>query len=108
MKLSPVYKHRFEEDAPPSCLSVLTAGPVFIKLSPFLAIRRKALRPNEPARDRVKRGYSRDLFTPRGFHHPVRWMPRLKSGWRRLSYHEFWAWYGLPDEAKPKYTIKGD
>jgi len=41
------------------------------------------------------------LFHQRGlaWWHPVRWMPQLRPGWRRLTFREVVEFYGLPESS---------
>lgn len=90
LKLRPY--HVGQRTAPMTSLTALTAGEIYLKMQPFLAIQRNADAPG--LYNEVR--YSRDLFKPNGFHFPVRWQAKMKEGWMRLTYEEFLVWYGIP------------
>ncbi len=90
LALKPSYCHRYQQSAPTSSLTALTAYDAYVKLRNFISIK------NEP--DCPAGGWEngrRDLFTANGFHHRVRWKPKVNPQWRALTYAEFCAWYGL-------------
>ena len=93
LSLKPNYSHREQRKAPDSNLCMQTAAGYYFKLKPFLAIRKDGL----PPAYWPDKQFSRDLFTPNGFHYPFRWQPKLKEGWKRPTYEEFCAWYGLKE-----------
>jgi len=94
LKSTPSYCHRHAIKPLKTRLTIETAGDVYRRLRPFLAL---PIRPLDPAAgwDKNEDENSRSLFQENGFHHPVRWTPRLKRGWRRLTYIEFCNFYGI-------------
>lgn len=91
LRIFPSYPHKHEKKAPETKLTNDTAFGAYAKLRSFLALE-IANRPPAGGWD----GDHRDLFSPDGFHHAVRWMPVIKEeGWRRLNYDEFLAWYAI-------------
>jgi hypothetical protein len=89
----PMYRHSKVIHPPKTILTALTGFDVFKKLSPYLAFE---IDLNPPAGGWNIRGAGhRHLFQTNGFHHTITWMPKLADGWRRLTYQEFCAWYGL-------------
>lgn len=91
LRLMPLYRHGHETKAPNTTLTSITAYGAYQKLRLFLAIEKSSQAPAA--------GWDadcRDLFTTNGYHHAVKWMSLLKNdGWRRLTYAEFLAWYGI-------------
>ena len=91
--LHPGYRHGMQRQAPESNLTMETAALAYFKIRMYLAMQTESLAPGWwPDKQ-----FSRDLFSQRGFHYPVRWQPNLRNGWRRLTYVEFCNWYGLPE-----------
>jgi len=93
LALCPSYPHTQAVSAPKSRLRAESdeAAMAYRTLYIFLAIGTRPLCPAEGWNEQ----YARDLFERGGFHYPVRWMPRIGDGWRRLTYCEFCVWYGL-------------
>jgi len=93
----PNYNHSRVKSPSPSILTVQTAYDSYEKLVNYWAVEEYQQCPaagwpmNSP-------NFHRHLFYPNGFHHAVRWMPKLKNGWRRMSYLEFCNWYGLSED----------
>ena len=95
--LYPRYNHTNQRSAPDSNLTMHTGAEVYFKIKPYLAIAIDGLSPGGWPELILGKKFSRDLFSPSGFHYPVRWQPYLKKGWRRLTYIEFCNWYGLSE-----------
>lgn len=95
LRLRPAYPHALEDTEvqarPPTTLDCHSAAAVYGRLKPYLALEEVYQCPG--MWDRPPQG--RDLFSARGFHYRVRWMPNPGPGWRRLQYDEFLAWYGI-------------
>ena len=92
LRLSPSYRHGHEAVAPRTTLTAESAASVFQTLKNCLAMKRAQECPAAGWED----GHHRSLFYWNGFHHPVRWMPVLRDGWKRLNYSQFLAYYGIP------------
>ena len=91
-KWRPSYNHSNVTPPPATTLNGGSAGWAYKKLQGFLGIEIYA---SAPAEGWDPKNKHRDLFYANGFHHKVRWMPRLEFGWRRLTYQEFLSWYNI-------------
>ncbi|MDR4483867.1 MAG: hypothetical protein R3B95_11750 [Nitrospirales bacterium] len=88
IELAKLESYHTNVPAPPTTLTQLSAFPVYWKLFGMLGIQeRERFFNSDPERRAVR--INDDFFRV------VRWMPTLESGWRRLAYIEFCAWYGI-------------
>lgn len=82
------YNYRFAEEVK---LPVERVGDIYNNLKNLLAIRERGL-------DVRTYGYygKLALFSPEDHHwHEVRWMPKLKEGWHRLTFPQFLELYRI-------------
>ncbi|MGE5528088.1 MAG: hypothetical protein ACM3X6_02970 [Patescibacteria group bacterium] len=89
-RIPPYTMRRMPTHPTPSKLDAETASPVYERLRDYLGLEEY---PRAPA---MFEG-GRALYHPKfPCFHQVKWMTRLKPGWRRLTYREFLELYGIP------------